>query len=166
RAFVVETFNAQVEVVGTRFNVRAWHSQEERTTVTVEEGIVNVTGSNATGSDVEAIRLEAGHEAIIAPGVAVVADEAAAPEQATAWRRDGLAFRDLPLTHVLAELERRYAVQLRLDAAASGGINAAALVYYQPSPGPITEVLDDLGRLSGFQYRAVSDGYVLFARAD
>ncbi|MEM8559772.1 MAG: FecR family protein, partial [Bacteroidota bacterium] len=47
RAFVVETFNAQVEVVGTRFNVRAWHSQEERTTVTVEEGIVNVTGSNA-----------------------------------------------------------------------------------------------------------------------
>ncbi|MEM8599370.1 MAG: FecR domain-containing protein [Bacteroidota bacterium] len=165
RPFVVETFNARIAVVGTQFNVRAWPTETDaQTTVTVEEGIVEVAPyapSSLGGSN--GVRLTVGDEAVVDQAHAIVQTDAASVEHATAWRRDGLAFRGVPLTTVVSELERRYAVVLRLDP----GVPAATpLFYYQPAPGSLTTVLDDLGRARGFQYRATSNGYHLFAATD
>ena len=103
RPFVVETFSARVEVVGTQFNVRAWPTEANaQTTVSVEEGIVSVAPTSpapdATSSD--GIRLTVGDEAVVGRGSAVVQTEVASVEQATAWRRAGLAFRGVPLPAV------------------------------------------------------------------
>ncbi|MEL6769624.1 MAG: FecR domain-containing protein [Bacteroidota bacterium] len=166
RPFVVETFNARVEVVGTQFNVRAWPTEANaQTTVTVEEGVVNVapTSPDPEAAPSDGIRLTVGDEAMVGRGSAVVQTEAASVEQATAWRRAGLAFRGVPLTAVASELERRYATVLRLD---TNVATETPLFYYQPAPGSLTAVLDDLGRARGFQYRATSDGYHLFAATD
>ncbi|MGI9174699.1 MAG: FecR family protein, partial [Rhodothermales bacterium] len=53
RPFVVETFNAHVEVLGTRFNVRAWlESRTSATRVTLAEGKVRAVRRDAPGPDV------------------------------------------------------------------------------------------------------------------
>ncbi|MEM6782811.1 MAG: FecR domain-containing protein [Bacteroidota bacterium] len=166
RPFVVETFNARVEVVGTQFNVRAWPSEADaQTTVTVKEGIVDVAARDtdhaaADRATSDGIRLTVGDEAVVGGAAPVLQSEAASVEQATVWRRDGLAFRGVPLTAVVSELERRYATVLRLDPSVAA---TTPLFYYQPTPGSLTAVLDDLGRARGFQYRATSTGYHLFA---
>lgn len=161
RPFVVETFNARVQVVGTQFNVRAWPSEADaQTTVTVEEGVVDVAARDADLATGGSIRLNVGDEAVVGDASPVLQSEATSVEQATVWRRDGLAFRGVPLTTVVSELERRYATVLRLDPTVAA---TTPLFYYQPTPGSLTAVLDDLGRARGFQYRATSTGYHLFA---
>src|SRR5690606_12487557 len=108
RPFVVETFNAEVTVLGTRFNVRARRGHGEASTqVTVTEGRVRVFSGG------EAVELAAGEGSAVEDA----APSAPAPvpvEVAEAWQTGGFAVRGLPLPAVLAEVERRWGVDVAL----------------------------------------------------
>lgn len=109
--FVVHTFNARVTVRGTRFNVRAWRDDPvPATTVVLEEGRVEVAAQAAPEKTV-----------VLAPGqMSQVESSAPAPSapvavdvpRELAWRTGGLAFTDQPLAVIVAELERRFDVDL------------------------------------------------------
>ena len=146
--FVVRTHNARVEVLGTSFNVRAWG---EQTTVALVEGRVEVSGAGTTAE-------------VMAPGdVVELAGAAPAPQpvradadRAAAWRTGALAFDGLPLSAVLEEVERRYAVVL--DPAPGTPLGANVSVYYTERPA-LDALLGDLGAATGVRFVPGAGGY-------
>ena len=109
RPFRVHLDRAVVEVLGTRFNVRAWE-REQRVTVAVAEGRVAFL-SEREKKDVE-----------IGPGQMSTLTEGgpSGPRPADidrhlGWMRREAFFDDAPLRDVLFQLERWYGVQFALE---------------------------------------------------
>lgn len=150
--FVVETFNASVEVVGTRFAVRA-HWREAETRVTVEEGVVRV---EAAGETVELTAAET--TTVAGDDTAPTTPEVADPARALAFVDGGLAFDDLPLADAFREIERRYGVQIQ----AGGNVNTSADVtaFYASAP-EVKTVLGDLCAANGLRFEATSRGFTV-----
>ena len=153
RPFRVETFNATVEVLGTRFNVRARAGDRDASTVVaVEEGRVRVAGSG------DARTLLAGGTAAVSLGSL---DDAMVPtERIGVWRRGGFAVEDAPLGDVLDEVERRFGVVA--DADPGVPLDVAVTVYYG-ADATAEVVVHDLALAAGLRYRPVAGGFALTA---
>lgn len=160
KPFVVHTFNASVRVLGTRFNVKAWSEDQSRgTVVALEEGRVELVAADASG---RAVALASGEtrQLISEDGAYSFKPVRMSVEEAVAWRQGDLVFKDQPLSVVVREIERRYAISLtaaptvRLDTQVS-------LALRQPS-GPDV-VIHDLATALGLDYRPTANGYALYA---
>ena len=146
--FVVTTHNAEVEVLGTQFNVRAWDGE---TAVAVLEGSVRVArAGGAAGA-----RVLAAGDAATVQADGVEAREADVAREA-GWRSGSLAFDGRPLAAVLAEVERRYAVSLTGPLGAASGRRVSA---YYATPPDLAELLGDLGSVAGVRFVRTSEGY-------
>ena len=110
RPFRVHLDRAVVEVLGTRFNVRAWET-EQKVTVAVAEGRVAFL-SEREKKDVE-----------IGPGQMSTLTESGPPsgprpadiDRHLGWMRREAFFEDAPLRDVLHQLERWHGVQFALE---------------------------------------------------
>ena len=156
RPFVVETFNAEVEVLGTSFNVRARSGDlQPATVVAVASGAVGV---EAKGVPERAVRLAPHQMSRVAGGAeAPTAPAAVDLEAALAWRSGGLFFSGEPLGNVLDELERRLAVEIQAPLA----LRRRPLSVYWPHVEGAEAVLADVSRYRGYRYEATPDGYRL-----
>ena len=145
--FVVQTFDATVRVVGTRFNVRAWPA-EKGTAVAVEEGAVLLENRG------RALRITRGQtRQVDSDSLAMsVAD-------AIAWLRGDLVFKDQEVGDILDEIRRRYAIQLRLDARALDRTRLSLALRGYPDA---EAVVRDLAGSLGIRYRRISNGYELY----
>lgn len=152
RAFVVEAAGTEVEVLGTQFAVRSRQEAGE-TRVTLASGRVRV-------------RSGAGAAVLDAPGASArVADTPDAPlrvervplEQALAWRSDGFSAIDEPLPAVLAEVERRFAIEVDLE----GPVPTGALNLFYPRGATADEILQDLCLAQGCRFWRTSRGFAL-----
>lgn len=148
RPFVVATADAEVRVLGTRFNVRA---RDAVTVVTVTEGRVRVEGA------AEAVVLAAGERARVAAGVPTA--EVVSGTSALAWRDRGFSAQEQPLAAILAELERRYAVDITLSAP---GAAADTLTLYFPRPTAADAILRDICTARDLRYRRTSRGFEVY----
>lgn len=113
RVFVVAADDAEIEVVGTKFNVRR---SPERVTVAVAEGVVTVRQDAplAQRPPEPAIapnlaperRLKAGEQvvAVSAEGIEEIIEVSSA--RAGAWRTGHLVYRNTPLREVIADVDR------------------------------------------------------------
>lgn len=102
RPFRIESRGGVIEALGTEFIV---HQRNTEITVTVLESAVAVSLPDNAGGDRERTRIDAGHRVTYSPaGLGAV--EAAASEDATAWRRGRLIFEDQPLSRVIADVNR------------------------------------------------------------
>lgn len=147
RSFRVLTADATVQVLGTRFSVRA-ASGTHGSRVQVEEGRVAVAH--------EGLRVEliAGQGTVVTSTRLVVRD-VPLPRVAL-WRSGGLAALDEPLGEVLSELSRRFGVELEFDDDVDLG--AAVSVFYPETPRPEV-VLGDLCTAQGLSFERTSRGY-------
>ncbi len=171
RPFVVQTFNADVVVTGTRFNVRAWPDDTApETAVALVEGSVTV---RSRGAEPQAMTLQAaspsrvaiaaGETARVAGGTAARVDDAPDPADASNWTAGGLAFRDRPLADVLRALQRRYDVRIEADEALTRGRTAT---YLNPEAPELVDVLDALSFALGLRYGRTANGWALTAAGD
>ena len=157
--FVVHTFNADIRVLGTEFNVKAHAGDMDPSTVVLlAEGRVEVSARNDLG---ERLLLEQpGQTARV-----VDADEAAVElsgenlERALIWRNGGFAVQNAPLASVFAELERRLNVSISVQ---DPGILSDSLTILFSQPGDIETTLDDICSAKNLKYRAVSRGYMVY----
>jgi transmembrane sensor len=115
RPFLVDVGDQQVRVVGTEFNIL--HVDHE-VVVSVRRGIVEVRQSGL-GPDPVA-RLVRGDELRHAEGTQVSQQQRVNPDKAFAWASGRLVCDDEPLGQVVAELNRRYALPIRVTPAAAG----------------------------------------------
>ena len=162
RPFIVNTFNAKVEVLGTTFNVRAWReSIDPATTVTLESGRVALAPAGRPDQGVELV-----------PGqtrrVAAAVDEPSPPDTATvawvtAWRDGDLVFKDQWLGVILEDVERRFGIDLALESATLG---RKRYTYALRNPAADAEsVIRDVCGAMGLNYRETAIGYELYAPA-
>lgn len=172
RTFVVETFNAEVTVLGTAFNVRAWGADPDRSTeIVVSEGRVALAPfdpdpkrQRRDSASLEAMQelnnsrlvvLEAGQAASVADGTASSV-EAAALDRVLAWRSGGLAFTDEHLDAVFRTVERRYGIRIEV---ADPAVNSRLLTYLNPRPSSAAAVLADICHTLDLRYRRTANGF-------
>ncbi len=160
RPFAVATEEARVTVLGTKFVVRAHRSETEGTRVAVESGRVRVQGVEDAGG----VELGAGQGTVVPRGGrAPMAAATVVVDRLTLWRRGGLAFVDQPLDAIFRELERRYAVTIRLRNVVIGDERLA--VYYSERPS-IETVLNDLCTMAELRYSRTSRGFEITPQAE
>ncbi len=159
RPFVVETASARVEVTGTQFNVRARTAIDSTTAVTVTEGAVRV---QARGRSDQAVLLdERGQKSRVRTSrAAPTSPQTTEVDPVLAWRQNGFAVTEAPLSRVTHELEQRYDTVIRLHESVPR-TNAPVSLYY-PNPTPLNTILRDLCTALDLNYRPTSRGYELF----
>lgn len=156
RPFVVETFNARVEVLGTRFNVRArTDTTAAETRVTLAAGRLRVQASEAPDRGIE-LTTTGQTSRVTAPDTPPAPPQAVALDHALAWRQQGFAVSDWPLAAIFAELERRYATDLVVRAPA---VLSDSMTLYYPRHTGIETILHDIAVAKGLAYRPTSRGY-------
>lgn len=157
RPFVVETFNADVTVLGTRFNVRAWSGERNAATrVALESGRVRVAARNDEAvPGAGAVVLAPGEATVVSAG-GVAPPAVAAVGRAAAWRAGGFAVEGLPLGDVLVEVGRRFGTDVR---AADGVPLSLPVTLYYRAGVTADEVLHDLALAAGLRYRPFQGGF-------
>lgn len=153
KPFIVKTFNAQIKVMGTKFNVRARSDDAEpATSVFLEEG--KVAFSDHSGSN----------EVVLAPGESsqVTTNKPDTPRkkasaEALAWQTYRLAFTDEPIGHITNELSRRFNVPIHVPPTIQKRRHTLLLGRRED----VESVLNDLCNSAGLRYRPTKDGYEL-----
>jgi ferric-dicitrate binding protein FerR (iron transport regulator) len=160
RPFVVETAAARVTVEGTRFNVRSRPAVDSSTTVTLTDGQIEVAPRNRSE---HAIVLDRKGQRTRVSGrrAAPSSPQPITVDHVLAWRRDGFAASEAPLTAVIHELEQRYDTPIRLHESVQR-TNASVSLYY-PEPVDLDDILRDLCTALDLNYRPTSRGYELLA---
>lgn len=105
--FIVSSGAAQVKVLGTRFNVEAYRT-DECVKVTLESGRVSMKIA------------EAAEECVLTPNQQAIYDKASHElvhhtvnvNEVVAWRNDEMFFSDTPLEEIVKKLERRFNVHI------------------------------------------------------
>ncbi len=154
RPFRVETAQAQVDVLGTAFDVRAWPGAAAETAVTVLRGAVRLSGGGAS------VRLSPGETSVVAggsPSAPARADTAAV----VAWQRGAFSVVNAPLGAVAAAVEGRFGGAVRLGA----GVDPARRVtLYLPAPRTAADPLGDVAAYLDLRLQASTGRYDLLAR--
>jgi len=123
RPFIVSSQNAEAVVVGTRFNV---HATASETIVSVLSGVVEVDAApnklDRKPLSTTAVTLIAGQEVSVDETGAHEAVRSFNPDAVTSWRRGEAYYENEPLSAVIADLNRYYAIELILGDAEIGEI--------------------------------------------
>jgi transmembrane sensor len=110
--FIVHAGSANVEVLGTEFNVRGW-SSDDVVDVFVRGGKVSVRSADQSLED-EVILTE-GYKTTVKAGQAPGAAQQADIVNSLLWMTGGLHFDQVPFGQVIVQLERRFNVEITLD---------------------------------------------------
>ncbi len=154
KPFIVETFDAETRVLGTKFNVFARPTESAPATwVTVAEGKVGVRTRQGDG-----VVLTPGLAAHTLPTGAVSPPDSVSLTHALAWREGGLAFRDQPLGAIFDEIERRFAIEIVAD----DELRARPQSYFKHGPFDAETILSELTQMSGARYRPIASGYEVY----
>jgi transmembrane sensor len=97
-----------VEVLGTHFNINAYHNEAAITT-TLIEGMVRVKAN----TDAQVIR--PGEQAQVVPGKKIKIDEHANVNQVLAWKNGYFDFNNADLRIMMRQLERWYNIQVAYE---------------------------------------------------
>lgn len=161
RPFVVETFNARIEVLGTQFNVRARADRDTgKTRVTLAEGRIRVRASAQPGEVVTLTK--PGQESSVQATATPTPPHAVGIDRTLAWRQQGFAVSDWPLTAIFDELERRYDVPITVRARMA---LADSMTLYYPQHTEVETIIRDIAVSKGLTYRrTTSQGYEITAR--
>lgn len=112
RPFIVKTANAEIQVLGTSFNVQAWPENTSYTTLGVKEGTVEFTSLHTLDSVIlsagQMSRLD-GLSGVPSPPVAFNA------ELSTLWKTGGFASIDRPFSELLSLLEYRFDINIQVE---------------------------------------------------
>lgn len=157
--FITRTFNAEVRVLGTSFNVRAWPEEGDRATVvTLHTGTVRL--ASRSGAE-QAVVLRPGQMSrVISRNETPSQPQATDLSQASAWRTGRFVFVDEPLSAILAEIERRFGVTVR---AGEPAILDDRLSLAYEDPASAQAILSDIASsYSRYQYRRITGGYELY----
>ena len=147
--FVVRADDAQIRVVGTRFNVRAWQ-REERVTVAVAEGRVSF-GSEGDGS--QDVEIEKGEMSVRQKNGLPTRPRHVEIEKHLGWLQREAFFDNVPLNEVLHQLERWYDVRFVLE---DNAIAAEQLTLHIDAES-LEGVLELISALTDLEYQRTDD---------
>lgn len=141
-SFRVETQNAEVRVLGTRFAVRSRRPNEQlETRVVVAEGRVALTAAGATAE------LDSAQTATVRGTSSPSPGEMVPLDRALAWRQGGFSFTKASIQTISAELARRFDVPITVRSDVQG---RPVTLHVDSASGP-TALLRDVCSVAGCQ---------------
>ena len=158
RPFTVATFNAEVRVLGTRFNVRAWQKDvASKTTIALASGRVALAGLHSNNNPVMLVPGQTGQ--VVAETLEVSEADTVRVERALAWRSGDFFFSDEWLGSILDDVERRFNTQVTVK---PGALRGRRMKLSIEKPVSAEAILKDICEPLGLRYRATTDGFELF----
>lgn len=109
RPFIVDSLNAKVVVLGTRFSVRA---SEQDVVVSVLSGVVLVGAAQDTSSDNNEVTLIAGQQAALDAENGAIDVDRFNPDAAVSWQLGRALYEDETLAYVVTDLNRYFPAKL------------------------------------------------------
>ena len=159
KPFILSTFDAEIEVLGTRFNVKAWQaSAEPHTTVALASGSIRLSARTTDGTQTEVIPGEI-WQVQYADLERLNEADSVIVQRFSSWQNGNLYFHNLPLSVIIDDIERRYSTRLELNIPE---IRSRRISYSQQEPVDIEHVLDNLCAALGVQYRAMAFGFEIY----
>jgi transmembrane sensor len=125
----------EVEVLGTHFNVKAYHDEAAIKT-TLLEGLVSVKSAIGAASRQQSAILKPGQQAVLRPNSPLTIDHSADLEEAIAWKNGRFQFANADVETVMREIARWYDVTIEY----AGKIPAEKFEGEIPRNSNITEV--------------------------
>lgn len=110
--FSVNANHALVQVLGTKFNVRAWN-ETNRVEVAVTEGKVSV--KNSETDEFSGVLLRKGEFSCVKKGENPIQPRQVNVEAYLGWMHNVIDFRDVKVSEVFAQLERWYNYEITID---------------------------------------------------
>ena len=117
KPFIIHAGNAQVKVVGTTFNVRAY-PENERVEVIVKTGKVYVSLENESGNGMNEkpeIILNQGEKGVVFKNSLKTEKSVNSDINFLAWKTQKLVFTETPLSDVVKYLEGVYHIEIQLE---------------------------------------------------
>lgn len=149
KPFIVNTKNAQITVLGTKFNVNtSTVNGLPKTVVFLKEGKVSFAPKN---EQEEAVILQPGELSVISeeqplPLQPKMADQTKALD----WLQKRLSFIDQPIAAIFEMLENRYDVQIEVKVKEA---LKQSLTIYISNPQSIEQTLGDICQAAGLKYK-------------
>jgi transmembrane sensor len=155
--FTVETFNAEIQVLGTKFNVRSWGTEPgSETTVTLTEGKLSFQSLTAPGN---AVTLKPGEQSSLSLNQSAPTEpDKTSLENTLSWMEKRFTFENRPLYQIIPELERRF--NITIDVQADRIMNDSLTIYYS-NQVKAEEIIKDICLSQGVTYRAMNNGFVI-----
>ena len=150
KPFVVHAEHAVVEVLGTKFNVRAWQP-EQRVTVTVTEGRVSLGSESAPQQ--AAVEIAEGHLSTLLQSGPPAAPHSVDIARHLGWMEREAFFENAPLHEILYQLERWHDVQFTLVDSSV----ASEQLTLQIRGQSLKDVVDLICALTGLEYQRADD---------
>lgn len=151
QAFIVQTEKADIEVLGTIFNVRAIQNSGI-TEVIVKEGKVQLSDKSAT----QKAALEANEKGVLQHRSNQISKEKKENMNELAWQSQVLLFKNTPLSEVIISLERLFEKQIELNMAIS-----SCPLTGRYAPPVLEDILKDIKREFALQSKIENDTIVL-----
>jgi ferric-dicitrate binding protein FerR (iron transport regulator) len=157
RAFVVQTTNARVRVLGTRFAVRQYPT-ERTSQVVVEDGKVALQTVQDQASGTTPTILSA-HAVAVVTDSGIALTRGVATRDYISWIEGTLVFKDVSLRDVMAALSRAYDVTILVTDTALANENMTMEVSVPEQS--VTRVLDLIGTTTNAHYTIKGRTYLL-----
>jgi len=114
RRLYVRTASAAIEDIGTAFNVRAL-AGAARTDIAVVEGVVTLRSAQGAATSAAVVNISAGGTGTVEGAAPPRLTPGVRTDDAVAWTKGQLAFRDAPLSEVALELNRWYGLHVSIS---------------------------------------------------
>lgn len=135
KPFYVTMNGMKVQVLGTSFNIKAYHDEREFTT-TLTSGAVRVISSG------KQVTLKPGQQSTFTPSSSALAMEEGDPEGATAWKNGIINFRNDELSAVMREIGRWYDVDVVYDNQVTGNVHVTGAMRKQEYLSQALKILE------------------------
>jgi ferric-dicitrate binding protein FerR (iron transport regulator) len=146
KPFVVNTQYAQIKVLGTVFNLKAY-SGENKVETTLEEGRVEF---NLRGSATKPVELKPGEQVVYSISEKKITVGKVETYLHTAWKDGKFVFKDADLQAIIQELEKLYDVRIHLKNDSLLKLHFRGMFEYDQN---IFSALEALERTTNIKYR-------------
>jgi len=146
KPFVVTTKYAQIKVLGTVFNLKAY-SGDNKVETTLEEGNVEFS---MNGSSAKPVELKPGEQIVFNSTENKLTMGKVETYLHTAWKDGKYVFKDADLRTIIAELERLYDVRIHLQNDSLLQLHFRGMFEYEQN---IFSALETLERTTNMKYR-------------
>jgi len=156
KPFVVHTLKTKVQVLGTRFNLRALPT-ETATSVVVEEGKVKFTGNSGKQQLILTANKRGVFETELSTGAIIRAEDVYAGKY-IAWKNNELQLDNLTIEEVARTLERWYNVKITISRS-----DLLQERYTGSFDNPsLKQVLESMGFAVKFSYKQDGQTFILY----
>ena len=146
KPFAVNTKYAQVKVLGTIFNLKAY-SGEDKVETTLEEGSVEFSLNGSTAKPVE---MKPGEQVVYNISEKKITLGQVETYLHTAWKDGKFVFKDADLKTIIQELEKLYDVHIHLENDSLLKLHFRGMFEYEQN---IFSALETLERTTNIKYR-------------